>query len=704
MLEKLDISQKQFCESKDTNIRLLAPAGCGKTLSLLFRCAHLAENSEKQRPKFLIVTFTVAAKCELLARLNENNRFSAIRDNTEITTLNSWGFRRIKNVAYSPKLLTSKEDYHFAMKNMLQPIWKEHERIKAAIDQNSYQTPRKLMDLMDAFKSIGFDHVRQYNYELFVKRINELRDQGLKPKIDEMLDGLVKIGVLLSITNQKGEEQAKTGDREVYNAFFRFWKDATQHLIDSATFTLEDQKYFAYLDERQKLEEGKYLSGAAQYNHVLVDEFQDINPLDLALIKVIVARNKASITIVGDDDQAIFEWRGATPEYILNPNPYLEANFSTFTLATNYRSPKNIVELSQILIANNNRRVNKLIRPSRNDNAQIEVRKTNSLDEAMRLVYSEVQRSIGQGQSPSHVVIIGRKRSQIIPYQIFFASKDVSFCAAEDLQVFMSKAFERLLNLIMIKSRRDLRQLRSEISTAILELCNFVKRYPLNKNDREKLRRYLNQADISTLSNGVDALANYSGPLKGPNQNGIVSLSIANAIKLFLNAKTVADSLIEMGANFEGLQIDLGKAEDDIFYTDPPFFHLAEYAIRYGDDYLKFVKDIERAKDQLTYIPPFEDDTQTSSIDELWKRPLHLMTALRAKGKEFDSVILLDVNDGIWPNKNAITLEQKEAERRVFYVAFTRARKRVLMLVSSKFGNKEALPSPYISELGFSTR
>ncbi len=58
----------------------------------------------------------------------------------------------------------------------------------------------------------------------------------------------------------------------------------------------------------------------------MVDEFQDINPLDIALIKGIAQRHRATLTIVGDDDQAIFEWRGATPEYILHPEQYLGAS------------------------------------------------------------------------------------------------------------------------------------------------------------------------------------------------------------------------------------------------------------------------------------------------------------------------------------------------------------------------------------------
>lgn len=83
MVERLDPSQKQFCESTNENVRLLAPAGCGKTLSLLFRCDHLANKIEGQRPRFLVVTFTVAAKQELISRLNEDRRFSKVRDQVD---------------------------------------------------------------------------------------------------------------------------------------------------------------------------------------------------------------------------------------------------------------------------------------------------------------------------------------------------------------------------------------------------------------------------------------------------------------------------------------------------------------------------------------------------------------------------------------------------------------------------------------------
>src|SRR5262249_23598284 len=152
--------------------------------------------------------------------------------------------------------------------------------------------------------------------------------------------------------------------------------------------------------------------------------------------------------------------------------------------------------------------------------------------------------------------------------------------------------------------------------------------------------------------------------------------------------------------HFDGLKKDYGKSLDDIFYTDPPFLYLSEYAHRYGDDYAKFGDDMERAVTTLAKIPPEEEEDG----DQAWKLPLHLMTALRAKGKEFDAVIVLDANDGIWPSKLAVTEFEQEQERRLFYVAMTRARKRLVFLVNDLILDQAALPTRYLNEMGLTAR
>jgi len=701
MIVSLDESQQAFCEADiNANIRLLAPAGCGKTMSLMFRCLHITEtiraSNPKSKPRFLLITFTVAARNEILSRLNADSRFADIRDLIEVITLNSWGNRRIKNVAQNPKLISSKEDYHFTMNNVLQPIWRKHPNIEAAISARSNVTPRRLMEQLDAFKSIGFDHSRQTNYDLFAERYDQIKAEGLGAMLDNIVNELTRLKVLQVVTNAQGQENVKNSKKDLYNLFFKFWRDAVQQLIDSAIFTLEDQKYFAYLDERKKVEEGSYLSGAAKYDYILVDEFQDINPLDLALLKAIKDRNRAAITIVGDDDQAIFEWRGATPEYILNPSQYFGVNFETFTLSVNYRSPSNIVSLSQNLIKRNLRREDKSIRPNRTDTATIETLEMDDLDACMQRVCDEVQNAIKDGMSPAQIAIISRKRAQIIPYQVFFASKDIPFCAAEDLQVFMSRSFDRLLNLILVKNRATTIRTKTEVIDDVLALCDLVKRYPLSKSDKKELRTYLSQSPERTTFGLSQFLEFYTGSCKGKNPKGKISIDMSTAIQSFLNASTVSESLFRIEENFAGLQSDFGnKSGDDIFQLDPPFLHLADYATRYADNYMTFYEDIELAKEKLAFINPFEENPTTT----LAEQPIHLMTALRSKGKEFNTVILLDVNDRIWPNLNATTPEQKESERRVFYVAFTRAKQKIIMLVSKQIAGKPYTISPFISEL-----
>jgi DNA helicase-2/ATP-dependent DNA helicase PcrA len=693
----MDASQQAFVESTASDIRLLAPAGCGKTLSLLHRCLSLSTRSKSARPRFLVVTFTVAAKAELLARMQDDPTFAAVKDQIVVSTLNSFGYTRIKNTVSSHKLISSKDEYHFTMLNQLRPVWMKYENIKEVLEgKKKNSVPKKLLQVMDAFKSIGYDHFRIDNQEKFLERTADLRAQGLGTRLEELVEELTKLGIFQLKKTKKGEEIAHASDREIYSQFFQFWREATGQLIQSATFTLEDQKYFAYLDERGKLHNKQYLSGAAAFDHVLVDEFQDINPLDLALIKAVIERNRASLTIVGDDDQAIYEWRGATPEYILHPEKFFEREFATHILETNYRSPRNIVQQAKALIEFNQNRVQKNFSAFKTEDAVIETIETKTLREGLDVVLKEVKEAISNEQNPSRVAIIGRKKSQLIPYQIFLASNDIPFCAAEDLQVFLSKAFERLLELLMIKAKADVPELRMQIVENTLKFCDLIKRYPLAKADREGLKRYLIDSKCTTVRQAADALGKYAGTLKG-SSNGQMSKEFSDAIVEYLTANSVSDALVTMSQHFEGLQIDVGKAEDDIFFVDPPFAYLAEYAESYGTDFNKFINDVELAREQLVYVPPMDDDQD--SVTELFKRPIQLMTALRAKGKEFDSVILLGVNDGIWPSKYADTVAKKEAERRVFYVAFTRAKRKVIFLVSTQIGQKVAHASPYLDEL-----
>ncbi len=686
-MPSLDKSQLSFCRSTAKNIRLLAPAGCGKTSSLLYRCSELVKKA-RNKPRFLVVTFTVAAANELKERLRNDTEFESVQGQANITTLNAYGWQRIRSQVTSPQLLSDNTKRYFAMRNQLRPTWQDNPHISPVVTKRSGYDTRILMTVMDNLKSMGFDHTQDKSVSLFNKRLDTIENQGLSWRIDEQFDLLTGIGVLSQLGNS---ESASASRREFYQRFFTFWVKATEYLLAQSTFTFEDQKYWTYLDLKSPGPDGKpkpHFRGAARYDHILVDEFQDINPLDLALIKVLADRNQASLTIVGDDDQAIFEWRGATPEYILRPQQYFGVDFKDYQLAINYRSPKNIVEHSQRLIANNENRVAKKVSASENSNiADITIEATGDINESLQRV-TDIVRST----EPGKVAVIGRFRSQLIPFQIYFAHEGAPFKTAADLDVFSSKAFDDLVNLLENWSGSKERRSSVRAVEGAIDICNLIKRFPFSRKDNDNLGRYLRGENPRTIEQAIADIENYNGDaLSGRSHKDLHQVAGA-----FVNAGNVSNAIRVVDDRFTGLRFDREKAEDDVFFTAPPLEQLAQIAELNALGAEELIERIETAQKQIRDYQAFEDNSESEESGDDLERPLHLMTATRAKGKEFETVVLLDTVEGVWPHNKATEQRELEAERRLFYVAFTRARQKVIMLT----GKDSGPISRFVEELG----
>ena len=685
----LDSSQSAFCQSTAKNIRLLAPAGCGKTNSLLHRCQNLVSQSSGS-PRFLIITFTNAAAEELKDRQANSPDFKSLEDRITVTTLNAYGWRRIRSRVNSAKLLKDSTARHFAVLNQLRPVWIDNQYIRPVLEARARnRNTRQLIDVMDNLKSMGFDHTIDTNLRKFQERIRTLEKQGASWRIDQQFDLLTKMEVLDS--QQQGEsERPPSNQRDFYSRFFTFWRDATSSLLAQSTFTFEDQKYWPYLDLKSPDPDGKprpYIYGAARYDHILVDEFQDINPLDLALIKAIVERNQATLTIVGDDDQAIFEWRGASPEYILKPHQYFGVQFKDYLLKTNYRSPSNIVRHSQKLIAHNRNRVSKQVRASEDAiTAKIDVMTIDRISDRLRYV-TEIVRDV---EYPGRVAVISRRRSHLIPYQIYFASDGAPFKTAADLDIFADKALDDFTSLLDVWGRSSNRVRPGQAVSDALVICNLVKRFPLNRTDLPNMQKHMMLARPRSLDEAIQSIPEYTGPpLSGKTHN-----EIHETAEAFLSADDLSKAIKTIDSEFAGLGFDADKREDQIWHTDPPMLQLAEIAETEGYEAEDLIDRIETAKLEIREYQALEDVTQGSSGSRVWERPLHLMTAWRAKGKEFDTVIMLDTVEGMWPDYRAASEREIEAERRLFYVAFTRAQRRVIMVKGAV-----AAISPFVDEL-----
>ena len=672
----LDSSQLHFCQSTEKNIRLLAPAGCGKTSSLLHRCASLVSRSSASQ-RFLVITFTNAASEELKDRQANDPHFECLHDKITITTLNAYGWRRIRGRVPNANLLKNPKDRYFAVYNQLRPIWVDKSHIEQAVASRG-RNPRTLLDVMDNLKSMGFDHTVDTTFDKFRQRIRNLELQGASWRIQQQFDLLTEMGILDSSMRSR-DELASQDARAFYKRFFTFWRNATSSLLEQSTFTFEDQKYWPYLDLTSPSSDGRtrpHIYGAARYDHILVDEFQDINPLDLALIKAIVDRNQSTLTIVGDDDQAIFEWRGASPEYILQPHLYFGTQFKDYLLETNYRSPRNIVVHSQRLISYNRNRVNKRVEAVESaSNAEIHIKAIDNISDRLRYVTDIVRDT----KYPGRVAVIGRRRSHLIPYEIYFASDGAPFKTAADLDIFEAKAFDDFIDLISVWNRSTSRSRPGQAVNDALSICNLVKRFPLNRKDAPNLKNHIQRERPRSTNDAVRSIATYTGPaLSGRSHTDLHKVADA-----FLNAESLPEAIEIVNREFAGLSFDRDKQEESIWYTAPPLLQLAEIAESEGYDADDLIDRIETAKLQIQEYRDLEDVTLERTVPRVWERPLHLMTAWRAKGKEFDTVILLDTVEGIWPDYRDDDERKLEAARRLFYVAFTRAQRRVIMLTGT---------------------
>lgn len=295
---------------------------------------------------------------------------------------------------------------------------------------------------------------------------------------------------------------------------------------------------------------------------------------------------------------------------------------------------------------------------------------------------------------------MSRKRSQIVPYQITFAGADIGFYAAEDLNINLSKAFEDLKQMLLVRgSAANPTPFGPSPVEMLLSLSDKVKKYQLSRSDRSALMAHMSHIRTRTMAEALAHFREYRGELKGDNADGRMTESFADAMASFLTAPTVAEAIRKLSTDFQGLQQDYGKSDDDIFFTDPPFFYLAGLAENYGNDFVRFYSDISDAMDRLAQV-------QSDDSDEIDNEPLdarlHLMTALRAKGREFDAVVVLDANDEIWPIRHATTSQELEQERRLFYVATTRVKKHLTFVLSDRLLGNELRPSPFLQELGLS--
>ena len=401
-----------------------------------------------------------------------------------------------------------------------------------------------------------------------------------------------------------------------------------------------------------------------RYTHILVDEFQDLSLIQYAILKRLAERG-ASLFVVGDEDQSIYGFRGASPDILFRFEkdfPFCEKIF----LQDNFRSKEEIVELSSRLIGKNKERFRKNLfgRQGRGGRAKYYI--VESTAEEGRLIAEHVETCLKEGCRPEEIAILFRSKNQI--------------------PALLPEFLER------------------NIPVVVYEEVNNVFQHFIGKDILAYLRLGMNP------ENGSDLIQILSKPYRGLRREKILHENaglkdLRDSVKTDREHRAVATLEMQLRTLSK-----LSPKEAVLFIRKEIGYekYLEDFAKKKNRDFTEWWDGLEEITSMSENYPDLESFFRF--ITEFNRKALEkrrseegkgvrFMTYHSAKGLEFDEVFLPDCIEGVIPDGRAKKQGELEEERRSFYVALTRARKGIHIYVTKTRYSKKTVPSRFIPEL-----
>ena len=460
-----------------------------------------------------------------------------------------------------------------------------------------------------------------------------------------------------------------------------------------------------------------------RFHHILVDEFQDTYPVQYELLTLLAPRPRANLVVVGDDDQSIYRWRGASVDNILGfPNDYTGAR--VVKLEQNYRSDQNILEAAHAVIAQNKRRLTKklwsdrqrgehltlLLNRDERAEAQEVARRIHALQREGFIKYSSMAvfyRTNAQSRVLEEALRLARVPYTLVSGRSFYDRAEVRDAAA----------YLRL----MVNPRSD---------ADLLRIINTPAR-GIGDTTVERLTDWANHAGVSLYeatsaperitglnTAAVRRLTGFHALLSSLHAFAQETKDAASAVHKMLEDSHLVESLVTEGSDesitrSENLKEFLGAAQEFDLNRAAAAVAAATASEDAGDPGEE-PEGSESAEDQedldaapLTAdVPPLEAFLEQISLvgeadAEVGEGRVALMTLHAAKGLEFDAVFLTGMEEGVFPHKRSLNSEEPDGgeemaeERRLCYVGFTRARRRLFVSLAqsrSLFGELHYYP------------
>lgn len=404
-----------------------------------------------------------------------------------------------------------------------------------------------------------------------------------------------------------------------------------------------------------------------RYTYILIDEFQDINRVQYDVIRMLAAPQN-NLFIVGDDDQSIYKFRGARPEIMLGfRKDYVQAK--QILLDVNYRSTKNIVYGAQKVIQKNRKRYDKKIITLNEQGDNIHIQETRNPVEESRYVLRKIMEEMKKGVPPSEIAVLFRTAMEpralvetLMEYNVAFQMK------------------EHLPNLYEHFIGRN--------------LCAYL-RMVVGKKERKDFLEVMNR------------------PIRYISRSAVESgeVSFESLRRFYCDKEWMLDRIDQLDVDlrimknmtpYAAIQYIRKKIGYDDFLRDYALTHKIK-----AEDLFEVLYEIqERAKEYKTipewfsHIEQYTKELERKSqVDRGNPDAISLLTMHSAKGLEFTSVFIIAANEDVCPYKKAEVVDDMEEERRMFYVAMTRAKKRLVISYVKERNGKPMSPSRFVTDL-----
>ena len=602
--------QEEAITHKGGPLMVLAGPGSGKTLVITYRVKWLIENAGVHPSNILVITFTRAAAEEMKKR-----------------------FFMFDGMENAPVTFGTFHSIFF-------------------------------MILRYAYRYTAANIIREDVKRRYIKEMTENMELEIEDE-NEFLSGIINEisyikGEMMSLSYYHSNNCSDELFAQIYEGYEKRLRE--ENLID-----FDDMLVFCYelLKEREDIR----TLWQNKFQHILIDEFQDINKVQYEIIRMLAGKGD-HLFIVGDDDQSIYRFRGARPEIMLGfEKDYPEAK--KVILNTNYRCSEEIVEGAEHLISHNTKRFPKNMQAARGSKVPITFRNLKDAGEECTDILKGIRFYYKKGIPLEDMAVIFRTNTQprllvgrLMEYNIPFQMRDVipnifDHWIARNILTYIKLAMgnrdRKLFLQVMNRPKRYISRsmiTEPQVDLKKLKQQTFGKKWLYEKIDKLEMDLYL-----------LRKMEPYA------------------AIQYIRNGIGYEDYMNEY-AQFRRMNPDdLEEVLNQIQESAKEYHSFEEwfaYIESYGEE---LRKQMEAGRQQNSGVT--------------------LTTMHSSKGLEYEVVFVMDINEGVTPHKKAVKEADLEEERRLFYVAVTRAKTYLFLYSVKELYQKDAQISRYIGELRY---